>query len=433
MPRLSLYKPEKGADYKYIDRAISEMFQVGGTDVYLHKYLGPKNPSDENATADQPQYDAVKETNIQDLLLLENRDRKYDSDIYRIRGIYNVQDIDFNLSQFALFIENDTVFMTVHINDFVRSIGRKPLSGDVVELPHLRDEYALNDADIALPRFFVISDVGRAAEGFSRTWYPHLYRLKLTKIADSQQFSDILTKPADQDANFKGDYIAGQTYKVGDIVRYQGVLYQTTVESTGNLPTDTGYFGTYGGSSLQEILSTKSRELEINDAILAQAEADAPKSGYETQQFYSLAVDEKGKPLLVTVDDATSPPDASSMTLDASRNAQRPKRDGYTGYLVGDGIAPNGVDFGHGTSFPVGAVEGDFFLRTDFFPNRLFRYDGTRWVKREDAVRHTLTNTDARQTLKTSFINNTNTDTIAGEEVAERQALSKALRPKADL
>ena len=42
MPRLSLYKPERGQDYKFIDRQISEMFQVGATDVYLHKYLGPK-------------------------------------------------------------------------------------------------------------------------------------------------------------------------------------------------------------------------------------------------------------------------------------------------------------------------------------------------------------------------------------------------------
>ena len=69
MPRLSLYRPEKGNDYKFIDRSASEMFQVGGTDVYLHKYLGPANPDEENATADQPRYDAVKETNIQDLLL----------------------------------------------------------------------------------------------------------------------------------------------------------------------------------------------------------------------------------------------------------------------------------------------------------------------------------------------------------------------------
>ena len=136
MPRLSLYRPEKGNDYKFIDRSASEMFQVGGTDVYLHKYLGPANPSDANATADQPQYDAVKETNIQDLLFLENRDRKYDPSIYRLRGVYNVQDLDFNLSQFGLFLDNDTIYMTMHINDFIRSVGRKPLSGDVVELPH---------------------------------------------------------------------------------------------------------------------------------------------------------------------------------------------------------------------------------------------------------------------------------------------------------
>ena len=119
--------------------------------------------------------------------------------------------------------------------------------------------------------------------------------------------------------------------------------------------------------------------------------------------------------------------------MDASRIAGRPNRTGYSGYLLGDGIPPNGVEFGHGIGFPAGPVDGDFFLRTDFFPNRLFRYDGTRWIKREDAVRMTMTNTDNRQTFRTGFINNTATDTIAGEEVAERQALSKALKPKADL
>ena len=65
-------------------------------------------------------------------------------------------------------------------------------------------------------------------------------------------------------------------------------------------------------------------------------------------------------------------------------------------------------------------------------PNRLFRFDGARWVKREDAVRTTLTNTDDRNTQRTGFINNTNTDTIGGTEVAQRQSLSQALKPKAD-
>lgn len=433
MPRLSLYKPEKGNDYKYIDRQISEMFQVGGTDLYLHKYLGPKNPLDADATADQPQYDVIKETNIQDLLFLENRDRKYDMSVYTLRGIYNVQDIDFNLSQFGLFIDQDTVFMTVHINDFVSTIGRKPLAGDVVELPHLKDEFALNDFDVALPRYFVIDEVGRAAEGFSKTWYPHLYRLKLKKISDSQQYADILSKPIDTSANFVGDYDPTTVYAVGEIVRYQGSLYTTTAAGpAGTLPTNTLYFSAYGGQSLQDVLSTNAKNLQINDAILAQAEADAPLSGYETQQFYTLALDENGNPALMTVDDSVAPPDASSTGLTSDATTQRAKRSGYTGYLLGDGIAPNGADFGSGIAFPAGAINNDYFLRTDMLPNRLFRYDGARWVKIEDAVRHPLSNTDSRNTHRTGFINNTNSTVIAGETVVERQAISKALKPKAD-
>ena len=364
MPRLSLYKPEKGNDYKFIDRQASEMFQVGGTDVYLHKYLGP--PVKDSGTLDQPAYGVLNPTNIQDLLFLENRDRKYDTEIYRLRGHYNVANIDFNLSQFGLFIDSDTIYMTVHINDIINTIGRKPMSGDVFELPHLRDEFALNDFDFGLPRYYVIDDVGRATEGFSSTWYPHLYRLKCKKIVDSQQFADILNQQA-LDAN--GDPVANTT--------------------------------------LRDLLSTRNTELEINAKVLAQAELDAPKSGYETRQFYTLAVDPiNGKPLLETADQGTI--DASTDLNFASDVNQVPERSGYTGYLIGDGFPVNGYSFGHGIQFPSNPILNDFFLRADFLPNRLFKFDGVRWVKQEDAVRMTMTNNDSRNTLKTSFINNNN-------------------------
>ena len=65
-------------------------------------------------------------------------------------------------------------------------------------------------------------------------------------------------------------------------------------------------------------------------------------------------------------------------------------------------------------------------------PNRLFRYDGRRWLKIEDAVRMTLTNTDTRSTQKGTFINNTNTTTVAGESFPERQSVSQALKAKTD-
>jgi hypothetical protein len=420
MPRISLFRPERGQDYKFIDRQISEMFTVGGTDVYLHKYIG---------TGKGDEFKDI--TQIQDLLFLENRDRVYDTDIYRIRGHYQVQDIDFNLSQFGLFLDNDMVYMTVHINDFIDRIGRKPVPGDVLEFLHLRDNFALNSFDTAMPRYFVIEDVGRAAEGFSMTWWPHLYRLKLKKISDSQQFANILNRPADEDATFAGDYESTKTYNPGETVRYQGEFFTANVVTTGILPSDSSTWTVCYTQSIKDIVSNNSKDLQINDAILSEAEANTAKSGYQTQQFYTLAVDPtNSRPALKTVDETDI--DASSTALDASRIAERPKRSGYTGYLLGDGIPDNGVDFGHGIAFPPTAIDGDYFLRTDFMPNRLFRFDGARWVKREDAVRHTLTNTDDRQTLKTSFINNNNTDTIGGEEVAERQSLASALKPKAD-
>jgi hypothetical protein len=111
---------------------------------------------------------------------------------------------------------------------------------------------------------------------------------------------------------------------------------------------------------------------------------------------------------------------------------QTPSRPGYTGYLLGDGIPTNGEAFGFGIAFAAAPETGDFFLRTDFAPNRLFRYDGARWVKQQDNVRMTLSNTDTRSTQKGTFINNATTDTIGGETTTERQSLSQALRPKAD-
>ena len=121
MPRLSIFKPEKGNDYKFFDRNIKEMFTVGGTDLHFHKYLGPYDQGETNkdgaASPTLPQYsgDSLNERTIQDLLFLENRDRKYDPDVYHTRVIYNVGDIDFDLSQFGLFLQNDTLFLTVHL------------------------------------------------------------------------------------------------------------------------------------------------------------------------------------------------------------------------------------------------------------------------------------------------------------------------------
>jgi hypothetical protein len=261
----------------------------------------------------------------------------------------------------------------------------------------LKDEYALGDAMVALRRFYVVTDVARAATGYSQTWYPHLIRAKCEPLVDSQEFSQILN--ADSGA--------------GD------------------------------GSSLKDILSMYNTNIEINNQIIAQAEADAPKSGYDTDQFYILPLDPNSPYEALQTEDASNDDrDASEddHTVDASSVYVTPDKNVYVGYLTGDGIPPNGAPYTAGIDFPTNPYKGAYCLRTDYLPNRLFKYDGATWVYQESNVRMTMTNKPTngkpdsnsvtRQTEVTEFINNNTTATINGKVVPERQALSKALSTK---
>lgn len=393
MPRLSLWRENHGNDYKFIDRRISEMFTIGGTGVHIHKYLGTTNDSTEQ-DATRPDYLNQSELNIQDLLFLENRDRKYDSDIYDLRGIYQVTDQDFDLKQFGIFLATGTTFMTFHLNDMIAILGRKIMAGDVLELLHLKDYHSLDTSvPYALKRYYVVAEATRAAEGFSPTWWPHLWRVKLQPLVDSQEYKDILNKiSADSDP------------------------------FTANANT----------SPLGNVISTLDKYLNINSTIIEQAEILVPKSGYDTSRFYTVPA-EHGRP---GDPDGTNVADnvtvaTDSLTADAGISTPNAK---IQGYLTGDGTAPNGLSVSMGVSFPQGAVTGDYFLRLDFVPNRLFRYDGKRWVKIEDNVRSDLTPGSVNNTTQRSlYVNNTNTYTdMSGNVHPQRQSLSKALRPEAD-
>jgi len=460
VPRLSLWK--NGAhsnDYKYIDRNISEMFTVGGTGILVHKYVGineqntvkttsaaqasPSSILNFSSTADidlgmfvtatgitsgtkvtaktattitlssststaiaagatikfyidaaKPSYINQSALNIQDLLFIENRDRKYDVDVYSMRGIYQTQDVTFDLSQFGMFLQTGTLFMVFHINDMVATLGRKLMPGDVIELMHLKDYYPLDDTlPVALKRYYVISDCNNAAEGYSATWWPHLWRCKINPLTDSQEYKDILNK------------------------------IQVDVDPlTGNT----------GNVTLGSVSSIINKYIEINDAILREAETNVPYSGYDTSNLYTKPYDPDGSP----GDPTGSNADNGNYTADGNRigadtGIATPDY-AIQGYLVGSDVIPNGLPVASGIAFPLNPLVGDYALRTDYLPNRLFRWDGRRWVKIEDNVRTTLTPGPENKTLRSSFINNTETFTNNRGNITVRQSLSQALRPKAD-
>ena len=372
MPRLSLWRPNHTNDYKFIDKNISEQFTVGGTDILIHKYLGPIDQG-ETGDATKPSNLDGKITNIQDLLFLENRDRKYDVDVYVLRGQYRVNDTDFDLSQFGLFLTADTIFMTVHLNDMVSTLGRKIIVGDVIELPHLKDYYPLDDqTTAALKRFYVVQDVNFGAEGFSQTWWPHLWRVKLQPLVDSQEYKDILNKIPAGDTNGDG------------------------VEDSND-------------NTLGDLLSTYNKYIDVNNAVIAQAEAEVPASGYDTSFIYHEPVAPiTGRPADPTVLDASTVTEDASETLTDASFEQATSSGKVQGYLTGDGLMPNSNTVAAGISFPLMPSAGMYFLRLDYVPNRLFRYDGRRWVKIEDSVRTDLTPGPDNLTQRSQFVNNTN-------------------------
>lgn len=562
MPRLSLYRPNKTNDFRFFDRTISEMFTVGGTDLYIHKYLGPTN---QGASVDytQPDYATVDPTNIQDLLFLENRDRSYDPNIYRLRGHYPVQNLDFDLSQFGIFLNNDIIFIVVHYDDMIDILGRKLMVGDVIELPHLLDYNPLKETiPTALKRFYQVTDANFASEGFSQTWFPHLWRIKCEHLVNSQEFSQILQEPTNTD-NYLGVWDKNKTYPAGYVVSYGDKNYITIAETpAGIAPPDANYWKLDTNNNLADIISTYNKNIAINDAALKEAERLVPLSGYDTTNLYvvptyglletntqpsnklnqpappvnilagapgtapitgtlAMVRDERYKrpsPVIripkaaiksiwdMTVDSApekldihnavnmetiTLPPpkigtgsgpvsgekilslyslgmatgpygtaDNTYATADADPTASgftgtisqqmdwradcdprfqyiarsSPRSFGYTaGYLTGSGQAPNGYPTGAGIAFPQNPQVGDYFLRIDYFPQLLFRWDGKIWVRISANVRTGTGFTSDDKSQLSSFINDTAELTLTnGTKVPERQALSTILQPAPD-
>lgn len=429
MPRLSLYRPNRTRDYQFMDKTISEMYTVGGVDIYLHKYMGPiTGPTEGTNDITVPIYEDQDPLNIQDLLLLENRDRVYDPDVYVMRGVYRAQDVDFDLSQFGLFLNNDTLFITFHYNDMIDAFQRKIMAGDVLEVPNLKDYNPLNPSVLPMPKYYVVQDAAFASEGFSQTWLPHLWRVKATPLADAQEYKSITDKP------FVSQYIwdDGDFYPAGSIVNYGDVYYRATQNVPAGIDiNNTAYWAEYTPPTISDVMGTRNKDEALNDAIVAQADVEVPLSGYDVQKFYVLPTenDQPANPNTLTAD-------GNLVTVDTTESGMEvtPKADGYTaGYLTGDGVPPNGLPVTAGVAFPPNPVVGDYTLRLDYQPNRLFRFDGRRWIKIEEKVRTDLNNGPNNKTLRSSFVNNDATvQTTDRGAIPSRQSLSEALKPLAD-
>jgi hypothetical protein len=147
-------------------------------------------------------------------------------------------------------------------------------------------------------------------------------------------------------------------------------------------------------------------EHAINEEIVDLAREYVAGRYFQTQQYYIVPGDELGNQ--------------------------------YPWIFAGDGVPPNSsTPVNSGNVFPDSPQSGDYYLRTDYDPNVLYRYtilpkaaSGT-WVRQELDYRQQDWSMASRVLL--SFINNNETTTLNdGTTVAQRQPLSQVVKPRAD-
>lgn len=318
-------------------------------------------------------------SDIDDVLFLENRERHYETYVYEGRCVYTPTDTEFDLSQFGIFLSSDVMRFDFHYNDMVDILGRKLVAGDVLEFPNMRETSTTGES---LNRFYVVNDALYSASGYSATWRPHIWRVKGKQLQATPEFQDIVDKAATNSS-------AGG---IGEGLGIMPLGFSENSDAVGN---------TYD-QKLAETLNIYCKLLDITDEVVAEAEENAffdPK--FMVTQHLFVCLDENGYP-------------------------------GLQRWQGGDGLPPNGGKLrGMGNSFPSDMMDGEYFLRLDYTPDRLFQKQGKRYVKIEDDLRKLWT---AYNRVLDTFIDNSNVTTFTdGSSVPEKQALNKVLLPKTDI
>jgi hypothetical protein len=378
MPRITLWSPNKGTDFQFIDRTVGETFRIAGDGILVHMYDGPTTDS-----AGKPD---TSLTTIQDVLFLQNNNRKYNPNVIELRGHHVPQDVNYDLSQFGVFLSSDMIRIQFHYTDMLDSLGRKLIAGDVLEFPSMRDVPIFDNA-VGINKYYVVEDALYAAGGYGQKWFPHIWLVRAKLMTASTEFSQIIDQAA-----------TGQT--AGGVGQGIGIMpegFTNTSDSCGNP-------GTGPNHDITSTLNLFCKIIGITDEIVAEAAQNA----FFDPKFFESAN------LYIYLDPNTNYPIIGSY------------------YFSGDGEPPNGAPLvGAGINFPPGMQDGEYYLRIDYYPERLFQKQGNVFKLIEENVLKSWTSYNR---ILDSFIDNNNSTILAdGTVVPEKQAVSEIVKQKVDL
>lgn len=286
-------------------------------------------------------YEKTNISNIQDRILLENRDRDYDETPRRMKGAYTPIDVVANQSKFGMFQGGeDRYVIEVSFTGTIRALGRPFVIGDIIQLPS-ETQYTPTLAPVQ--KYLEITDVGWSVNGYTPTWVPTMLRLIAVPAIASQETQDLFGKLT-RDVDDSG---------LVDIDNGQNLVYQDNSS--------------------------------ISQTISADANTMVPERGEDTStitQFSEELLEFSDKHPHMNIGKA---------------NRKR------TVYAI-DALPPNGESYTEGDEFPsIAPIDGSYHrltynkIRKDI-PPRLYRYSAKKkqWIYLETDRRFEAKNTKPR-------------------------------------
>ncbi len=133
------------------------------------------------------EYAATDISNIQDKILMENRDRDYNQQAILLRGYYDMVQANTDLQRFGIEVQA-SYSIKVNFNACVALLGRPLVIGDVLELP---SEQQYNSNLEPIKRYLEISDVTWDPSSYTPGYLPLLLLVTALPALASQETQDI--------------------------------------------------------------------------------------------------------------------------------------------------------------------------------------------------------------------------------------------------
>jgi hypothetical protein len=158
-------------------------------------------------------YSLTDISNIQDKILMENRDRAYQTTPVMLKGYYELLSVATDFSRFGLEIPTSTYQIRVNFTACVSTLGRPIVIGDIVELPS-ETQYTPDLRPIK--RWLEVTDVTWDSSSYTPGWQPTMLMITTQPALATEETQDIfgdLAKNVDSSGLFNNDDGNNQMYQ----------------------------------------------------------------------------------------------------------------------------------------------------------------------------------------------------------------------------